>query len=259
MSLPKGKTIRLSPMRKLVCDWLEFGRTMPLVAVERWMHLEPLVTARQQLSQRPSWFAIFLKAFAVVARQQEELRQSYLTFPSARLHQHACNVANLSIARNVNDEDVVFTYLLRDPESKSLSFLDECIRKARSLPVEEVSDYRRQLLLARFPSFLRRFIWWLGLRTSGHMRAKYFGTFGVTGVAALGSASLHLLSPLSTTLTFGVLQDDGSILVRLFYDHRILDGVQPAAALQRLEETLLGQIREELNTVPVELPLRRAG
>ena len=34
--------------------------------------------------------------------------------------------------------------------------------------------------------------------------------------------------------------------VRLFYDHRVLDGVQPAAALQELEETLRGPILEEL-------------
>jgi hypothetical protein len=55
-----------------------------------------------------------------------------------------------------------------------------------------------------------------------------------------------VLSPLTTTLTFGVFDADGSALVRLFFDHRVFDGVQPAAALEELERTLCGAIVEEL-------------
>jgi hypothetical protein len=92
----------------------------------------------------------------------------------------------------------------------------------------------------------RRLVWWLGLSVVARWREQCFGTFGVTGVAALGSASLHLLSPLTTTLTYGVFAADGTAPVRLFYDHRVLDGVQPAAALAELEQALRGPIVEEL-------------
>jgi hypothetical protein len=51
---------------------------------------------------------------------------------------------------------------------------------------------------------------------------------------------------MTTTLTYGVFAEDGSVTVRLFYDHRVLDGVQPARALQDLEQTLCGPILEEL-------------
>src|SRR5262249_36504704 len=93
---------------------------------------------------------------------------------------------------------------------------------------------------------LRRLAWWAALDVSGHWRAQYGGTFGITGVAALGSASLTLLSPLTTTIAYGVFGVDGRLNVRLFYDHRVMDGVQPAAALEQLEEVLRGPIREEL-------------
>jgi len=43
---------------------------------------------------------------------------------------------------------------------------------------------------------------------------------------------------MTTTLTYGTLHADGSLDVRLFYDHRVLDGVQPALALRDLEQTL---------------------
>ena len=60
------------------------------------------------------------------------------------------------------------------------------------------------------------------------------------------ATSLHTLSPLTTTITFGVIEPDGSVLVRLFYDHRVLDGVQPSEALRELEEALNGGILHEL-------------
>src|SRR5205807_9347706 len=100
----------------------------------------------------------------------------------------------------------------------TLAEIDATIRKARSEPVEQFPDFRRLLLLGRLPRLLRRLLWWMGLNVSGSWRAKYIGTFAVTGVAALGSASLHTLSPLTTTLTYGVLAPDGTVLARLFYD-----------------------------------------
>jgi hypothetical protein len=51
---------------------------------------------------------------------------------------------------------------------------------------------------------------------------------------------------MTTTLTYGDFAPDGSILVRLFYDHRVLDGVGPAAALAELERVLCGPILAEL-------------
>ncbi|HVS35592.1 MAG TPA: hypothetical protein VMS17_08420 [Gemmataceae bacterium] len=246
MGLPRGSTIPLSPLRRVMCDFLHVSRRVPLVAIERRFFLADVVAARRRLEHRPSWFALFLKAYALVARRRAELRRAYLSFPWPRIHQHTCNVAYLTIARRHADEDVVLGLQIRHPEERSAAAIDDLIRRARTEPVEQFADFRRVLLLSRLPGFLRRLAFWAGLSISGDLRAKTLGTFGVTGVGALGAASLHMLSPQSTTLTYGVFAEDGSVPVRLFYDHRILDGVAPAAALADLEETLCGPILEEL-------------
>ena len=246
MGLPRGSTIPLAPMRRVMCDFLGASRRVPLVAIERHMPLGDVAAARNRLERRPSWFALFLKAYALVAWRRCELRRAYLSFPWPRIHQHACNVAYLTIARRVGDEDAVLGLQIRHPEQRPLAEIDDLIRRARTEPVEQFADFRRVLHFSRLPGLLRRLAFWASLSISGDLRAQILGTFGVTGVGALGSASLHMLSPQSTTLTYGVFTQGGSVPVRLFYDHRILDGVAPAAALQELEETLRGPILDEL-------------
>lgn len=246
MGLPRGTTIPLSPLRRLMCDLLHVSRQVPLVAIERRLSLGGVIAARRVMPTRPSWFALFLKAYSLVSQRWDPLRQSYLSFPWPRLHQHVCNVAHVAVARRVGEEGAVLGLRIRHPERLPLSAIDDLIRRARSGPVEQFGDFRRFLRLGRLPRPIRRLMWWAGLNVSGNWRARYFGTFGITGVAALGSASLHLLSPLTTTLTYGVFAEDGSVPVRLFYDHRVLDGVLPAQALQELEQMLRGPILAEL-------------
>ena len=86
---------------------------------------------------------------------------------------------------------------------------------------------------------------WLGLNI-GRQRANYFGTFWVSAYSALGAESLHPLSPLTSTLNYGVFAADGSVDVRLVYDHRVTDGATVARALARLEEVLNTSLRQEL-------------
>lgn len=247
MSLPRGSTLRLSPLRRLMVTLLSFSRAVPMVAIERRIQLEPLVSARRRLAEKPSWFALFLKAYAIIARETPALRQSFLTFPWQRLHQHACNVASVTVVREHDGEDAVFLSLIRHPETLSLRQLDTHLNKVRTQPVETIPDFRRMVLHGRLPGWIRQFVWWLGLRCIGDWRAKFGGTFGLTGIAALGATSLHTLSPLTSTLTFGVLEDDGSMMLRLFYDHRVMDGVLPARVLAMVEHCLLSLIKNEMN------------
>jgi pyruvate/2-oxoglutarate dehydrogenase complex dihydrolipoamide acyltransferase (E2) component len=65
-------------------------------------------------------------------------------------------------------------------------------------------------------------------------------------VAAAGAAGLYVLSPLTTNINYSSFEPDGSIDVRLTYDHRVLDGSMVARTLVALEEVLRGAIRDEL-------------
>jgi hypothetical protein len=54
---------------------------------------------------------------------------------------------------------------------------------------------------------------------------------------------------LTTSLTYGPLDEQGHSLVTLLCDHRVLDGVLAARALAELEAALHGPIAAELRTL----------
>lgn len=246
MSFPKGRNVSLSLPRRLMCDFLHFSKKIPLVCVERHMDLGPLYQARQALTDRPSWFTLFLKAFGLAAQRMEELRTSYMSFPWPHLHVHEGSIGGLPIERRIGDEDGILFLQIRKPDQRPLAELDALIRRAKTEPLEKMGDFRRQLLIGKLPFPLRRLAWWVGLNVFGKYRARFCGTFGVTGVANLGAASVHFLTPLTSTVAFGVIHPDGTVNVRLMYDHRVMDGVVPARALEHMEKSLNGELLEEV-------------
>src|SRR5262245_50569166 len=92
-----GRSIRLSLPRKLVCDLVHFAHKIPSVPVQKEVKLHEVEEARAKLAARPSWAAIFTKAYARVAAEMPELRRAYLYFPWARLYEHPINVASVAV------------------------------------------------------------------------------------------------------------------------------------------------------------------
>jgi pyruvate/2-oxoglutarate dehydrogenase complex dihydrolipoamide acyltransferase (E2) component len=84
------------------------------------------------------------------------------------------------------------------------------------------------------------------LNVSGAKRAKRLGTFGLTSYGALGAEQMHPISPLSTTFTFGPIDDEGRVCIKIIYDHRVLDGAYVARRLRDVEEAMAGPIFDEL-------------
>jgi hypothetical protein len=243
---PTGRNLPLSLPRRFVCDLVHFARKVPSVPVQRRMNLAPLAAVRQAAHPRPSWCAIFTKAYAFVCAARPELRRAYLAFPRPHLYEHPENVASVAVERSYRDEDAIFFGHLRSPEQQGLLELDGHLRRYKEDPIESFGLFRRVLWTTRLPRPLRRFLWWFGLNVSGRKRAKHLGTFGVSVYSGLGAASLHPLSPMTTTLNYGVIEPDGSVDVRLIYDHRVLDGSTIARALLDLERVLLNEILIEM-------------
>jgi hypothetical protein len=241
-----GRNIPLSLPRRFICDLVHFARKVPTVPVQRRMNLAPLVAVRQAAQPRPSWCAIFTKAYAFVAAARPELRRAYLSFPWPHLYEHPISVASVAVERDYGGEQAVFFGHLRSPEQQGLLELDAHLRQLKEAPIESVGLFRRVLYTSRLPRPLRRALWWIGLNVSGSKRAKHLGTFGVSVYSGLGAASLHPLSPLTTALNYGVIQPDGSVDVRLIYDHRVLDGSTIARALLDLERVLTNEIVVEM-------------
>jgi hypothetical protein len=246
----RGVKRRLSLPRRFICDLMHFSQQVPSIPMQRRMQLDDVLAARATWPNRPSWCAIFLKAYSIVAAERPELRRAFISFPWGHIYEHPENVASFSLERKYGNEDAVFFARVARPEALSLFELDSLVRQHKAAPIESVDSYRHALLLSRLPRPLRRFVWWLGLATDGMYRAHFFGTFAISVVASLGAASLHILSPLTTTLNYSPFEANGEIDVRLTYDHRVLDGAAVARAIVALEEVLHTEILNELRAGP---------
>jgi hypothetical protein len=245
----RGRAIPLSIPRRLIGDLMHFAAGVPSVPVQRRMDLSAVVAARRSCPERPPWTAIFTKAFAIVAAEFPPLRRAYCKFPWPHLYEYPSSIASIAVEREYRGEPVVLGIRVKDPDSLPLTEIAGQVRVAAKAPVESIKRFRRILRTTALPRPIRRALWWLGLNV-GRWRARHFGTFGISVYSALGAESLHPLSPLTATLNYGIIGDDGKVHVRLIYDHRVLDGATVARALARLEEVLNTTLREEIQAAP---------
>jgi hypothetical protein len=246
MSKTPGRNIALSPFRRLVTDLMHFSSKVPSVTVERRMNLARLLRARAICVPRPSWSAIFAKAYGLVAAERPELRRSYMTFPWPHLYEHPGNVVTFNIERHYGDERLVIYVHIRCPERRTLSQLDTLLRHYKEEPLENLDTFRRANILGRLPFPLRRLVWWVSLNVLARQRVHNYGTFGITSVAAQGAGIVRIIPLLTSTLHYGLFDDAGSLDMRLSFDHRVLDGAAAAEALTQMEQALQTTILDEL-------------
>ena len=251
----KGQRIALSAPRRVLIDILHLASHIPTIPVQRHMQLADVASARRAAAPRPGWPAVFIKAYARVAAEMPELRRAYVCLPRPHLYQYPIVQAGIAVEREFEGERAVFFGKISRPEDLSITEIDARVRALTDAPIDEVKQFRKMLLAARLPRSLRRLLLWLGINLP-RTRSAYFGTFGLTVYSSLGAETLHPVSPLTTTLTYGVFHQDQSVDVRIVYDHRVLDGANVARALARLEAELTGPICDELRTL--SHPLRLA-
>jgi hypothetical protein len=210
------------------------------------MNLAAVRSARQVAQPRPSWAAIFTKAYGFVSAARPELRRAYLPYPWPHLYEHPLTIASVAVERRYKEEEGVFFGHLRGPENCGLVEIDRLLRHFKEKDVQDIGSFRNALRVSRLPLPIRRLAWWIGLNWWGRKRAHYFGTFGLSVYSGLGAASLHPLSPVTTVLNYDVIDENGGVDVRLVYDHRVLDGGNVARALEHLERVLNNEIVMEL-------------
>src|SRR5262245_12488808 len=116
MSQPTGRNLPVSLPRRWIGDLLHFARKVPAVVVQRHADVAALIQARAAAAPRPSWCAIFTKAYARVAADFPPLRRAYLPFPWPHLYEHPESVASVAVERTYRGEPAVFFGHLRGPE-----------------------------------------------------------------------------------------------------------------------------------------------
>jgi hypothetical protein len=244
--MARGRSIPLSLPRRFVGDLVHFAHQIPTVPVQKMINVAGLERWRSQLEARPSWCAIFTKAYGQVAAEFPELRRAYLSFPWARLYEHPESIASVAVERQYQGERGVFFAHIRSPEKRLLITLDSALRGYKDAPIELIRDFQIAMRVSRLPMPIRRMVWWWAVKANGYRKALGMGTFGVSVYSSLGAESLHPLTPLTTSLNYGVIDDNGDVAVRVVYDHRVMDGATVARALVRLDQVLNKDIAAEL-------------
>ena len=241
----RGTVRKITLPRRFVADLMHASIRVPFVSLTRPLNLRPMLEARAQAAQRPGWAAIFVKAFALVAREEPVLRTLFAKWPWPTFYELPRSVAMIAIARVEDGEDYVLAQKINAPDEMALAEVDAMIRHAKEAPLDQVPAFRKILRATRLPLPLRRLAWMLGLNF-GRQHANHFGSFGVTSVAAYGAGELHAISPGPYILSYGVEKADQSVDVVLRWDHRITDAAPMAKVLIRLEQVLNGEITAEL-------------
>ena len=241
----RGTVRKITIPRRLVADLMHASMRVPFVSLARPLYIRDLLEARAQAAQRPGWAAIFVKAFALVAKEEPILRTLYVKWPAPAFYELPRSIAMVAIARVEDGQDCVLPQKVPAPDEMPLIEVDALIRHAKEAPIDQVPAFRKMLRTTRLPLPLRRLFWAIGLNF-GRQRANYFGSFGVTSVAAYGAGQLHALSPGPFVLSYGVEKPDQTIDVVLRWDHRVTDAALMARALSRLEQVLNTEISAEL-------------
>ncbi|MEX2176717.1 MAG: hypothetical protein WD872_20285 [Pirellulaceae bacterium] len=236
--------------RALVLDTLHFARRVPLFPVEQTFDLARVAALRKQSPRRISWAVLFLKAYALAAREQAVLRRAYVRWPWPHFVETSASVAMLTINRQHRGEDRLCWGRFISPESQSLASLQRRLDRYEREPVEKAFD--KQLRLSWMPATVRRLLLGWNLNVAGRHRAIRVGTFSMSSLAGQGTLNRGHPSFLTSSLTYGPLDERGRTIVTLLCDHRVLDGVAAARALTDLQQIFHGQIAEELAAIKLK-------
>lgn len=245
--MTNGQFKRLSLARRIVCDFIFAARNVPLIPIERRMRLAPLVMERNRPESKSSWVILFLKAVARLSERYPELKQHYVAWPWPRIYESTMVQGAVAIEREIDGERGILLALCPDPAAKSLRELDAWLTLHKTAPIDTIESFQRALYFASLPWPVRRLVWGVGKGWLGQTRPDLIGTFGITVTAGFGASTLAVCCPWTTTLHYGIAESDGTLPVRLTFDHRVLDGAMVARALAELERILLGEILSELH------------
>lgn len=242
----RGRHMRLSVPRRWMSDLFAASMTVPVIAAERTIRVGAAAAARRRVAGPPGWGALILKAYALAAVRRRELRWIYLTVPRPHIYEHPCSIVTVVMERVWRGETCLFFDQIIAPEAKPIMEIDAAIGGLRHYPIESVGGYRRLIRIGKLPVFLRRPIWWAGLRGSGYLHARYFGTFSINTIGLPRSGVAQTTTPLTMSLTHMPLEPPGQIRICAAFDHRVIDGMAVGRALGEVEAIINDQLVPEL-------------
>lgn len=248
--------------RQIVLDVIRWARSVPSFAVECTVELTELAALRAQCNQRPpslehndtrfndrrlSWSAIFLRAFGLAINDCPLLRQSYHSFPRQRLYQTNDIAISLTVSRQVEGQQKLYFGKMVSPNLKSVSEIQQTLNYYQFHDAQEA--FGQQCRAASLPRVFRDWLWWWRLHGNPAKRAKRLGNAGFSTLAGQGMLNRNHPCFLTSSLSYGPVDQDGKSIVTLQCDHRVLDGVQASEALQCMTGHLKTTVTAELRNL----------
>lgn len=247
MGKKRGRKIPLSLARKLIGDFLAISKPIPLAHGERHIDIRALRAAMAAMPRpRPKWLPLFFKAYAIVAANRPVLRRLFVRRPWPYLYEHPENVGSVVISRRLEGDAALLYLPIVSPEKLPLTEIARLLNEAREKPIAEIPALLWQVRLGRLPGFYRRTMLRLGVDWTTGYRARQLGTFGMSVQAEMGGSTLSTWVPWATMIHYTPFDDAGSMLLRIAFDHRVLDGLELSYALYEMEKVLNGQILDEV-------------
>jgi len=236
--------------RNVVLDICRAAKTVPCFPVERVFNFFEVAQSRRLANSRVSWCAVFIKAWAQVSVEVPQLREVFIRWPWMRLYRHPHSVASITIHRDDSACETGELIWCRIPSAETMALLDiqAKLDEFQSEPIGEV--FRDGLRMARNPLILRVLMWHVIMRWWGRRKAKKLGTFSISTLS--GENARNIFHPLivTTSMEYGrVDASSGECRFTLLCDHRVVDGMLAARALNRLGEIMSTQIVDELKSL----------
>ena len=239
----RGSRHRIPPERRLAIDISIVARRVPSFPLLRRMDLQPIERCRQELKasgKRIGWAAILAYAYGSVCREIPELRDVYVARPFPYMYRHPEPIASITMHRPTSPETPHLGRLVWGrfvcSESTNLQTYQDQLDAWNSMPIEQI--YPDALRLERRLTPIRRLQWYLLMRWTGRKRAKHLGTFSISSLGHLGALNGYHPLVATTSLAMGPVSENQLTDVVLLCDHRVVDGVLAAKALEPLEKRL---------------------
>src|SRR6201996_260968 len=163
----RGTKRKISLPRRFLIDFMHASLRVPAITFSRPLDVGPLMAARAKAKSPPGWAAVFVKAFAIVARDEPVLRTLYVKLPWPHFFELPRSVAMVAVARSEDGEEFILPEEVPAPEERFLADIDAAIRHAKTAPIEQIPNFRKILMATRLPGPLRRLAWYLGQNGGG--------------------------------------------------------------------------------------------
>jgi hypothetical protein len=241
-----GRRIPFSNGRRLVDDVIRVSNQMPMAAFATQWDVAQIAKLRRMAKPKISWNVLVMKAHAIVCRNNQSLRRSYVRFPYPHLYEHHQNVCMMTIARQHQGEERLFFARFNEPDNYTLVELQELYDKYRKAPVEEIKQFRHQVTFAKFPSPVRRFAWWALFNLWPQKRASHMGTFGMSISGHRNAWGAQHLGFNTTIIGVDPNPRKGIAKTLLTFDHQIIDGAPATEVLYQGQRMLVTAVAKEL-------------